>query len=51
MFVSLPCKQGKADSRIFLHEAAAASCSDRQIIVRKNGSDAVMLGVAAVVIR
>ena len=50
MLVSLPCKQGKVDSRIFLHEAAAASCSDRQFIVRTNDSDVVMLGVAVVVV-
>ena len=44
-----PCTQEEADSRIFLHVAAAASCGHRQVIVRTIDSDVVVLAVSAFV--
>ena len=44
-----PCTQEEADSRIFLHVAAAASAGHRSIIIRTTDSDVVVLGVAAYV--
>ena len=42
-----PCTQDEADSRIFLHVAAAASCGHRQVIVRTVDSDVVVLAISA----
>ena len=42
-----PCTQEEADSRIFLHVAAAASCGHRQVIVRTVDSDVVVLAISA----
>ena len=44
-----PCTQEEADSRIFLHVAAAASCGHRHVIVRTTDSDVVVLAVSAYV--
>ena len=44
-----PCSHEEADSRIFLHVAAAASCGHRKLIVRTTDSDVVVLAVSAFV--
>ena len=44
-----PCKQEEANTRIFLHVAAAASCGHRQVILRTTDSDVAVLGMAAFV--
>ena len=42
-----PCTQEEADSRMFLHVAAATSCGHRRIVVRTMDSDVVVLAVSA----
>ena len=47
--VLAPCTQEEADSRIFLHVAAATLAGHRNIIVRSCDSDVVVLSVATFV--
>ena len=44
-----PCTHDEADTRIFLHVAAAASVGHRRVIVRTTDSDVVVLGVSTCV--
>ena len=44
-----PCNQEEADSRIFLHVAAATSSGHQKVIVRTTDSDVVVLAVSAFV--
>ena len=44
-----PCTHEEADTRIFLHVAAATSAGHRRVIVRTSDSDVVVLGVSSFV--
>eukprot|EP00745_Piridium_sociabile_P029611 TRINITY_DN48831_c1_g1_i5.p1 TRINITY_DN48831_c1_g1~~TRINITY_DN48831_c1_g1_i5.p1 ORF type:complete len:333 (-),score=65.80 TRINITY_DN48831_c1_g1_i5:455-1453(-) len=44
-----PCTHEEADTRMFLHVAAAASAGHRRVIVRTTDSDVVVLGVSTFV--
>ena len=41
-----PCMHEEADTRIFLHVAAAASAGHRRVIIRTSDSDVVVLAVS-----
>ena len=41
-----PCTHEEADTRIFLHVAAATFAGHRQVIIRTSDSDVVVLGVS-----
>ena len=44
-----PCTHEEADTRVFLHVAAATSAGHRRVIVRTSDSDVVVLGVSSFV--
>lgn len=44
-----PCTHEEADTRIFLHVAAATVAGHRQVIVRSSDSDVVVLAIATFV--
>lgn len=44
-----PCTHEEADTRMYLHVAAATIAGHRHVMVRTNDSDVVVLGVSTVV--
>lgn len=44
-----PCTQEEADTRLYLHVAAACFAGHRRLIIRTSDSDVVVLGVSAFV--
>ena len=44
-----PCTHEEADTRIFLHVAAATSTGHRRVIIRTSDSDVVVLAVSVFV--